>query len=434
MQKNIAFDFSHAAAFLEADALQGVQEDLRQAQDLLHQKKGPGREYTDWLDWPCRDIPGISKIRQLARQVRENAEAFLVLGVGGSYLGSRSAVELFRHTFYNQLPGKDRQGPEIYFAGHNLSPRYISHLLDILGEKDLVVNVISKSGTTLEPALAFRMIRTFLEKKYGAGEARRRIIVTTDPGGGILKEIAGLKGYSSLAVPTGIGGRYSVLTAVGLLPMAAAGLDIDEIISGARAGYGLCRGAALEENPALAYAALRNLLYRRGKIIELLVSYEPSFYYFTEWWKQLFGESEGKEQKGIFPAGMNNTTDLHALGQYVQDGARHLFATTMWLEKPLENLFVQELEEDLDQLNYLAGHSWHEINQKACAGTIAAHTAGQVPNLKITIPELSPFYYGQLVYFFQKACALSAYLLGVNPFDQPGVEAYKNKILSLLHP
>ena len=433
MRKKIELDFSHAFDFIKNHELEYLQPDIEKAHHSLHKKSGAGKEYTGWLDLPCQENPEISEIKQIAQEIRSHADVFIVIGIGGSYLGARSALGLLNHTFMNQLSRDTRQGPEIYFAGFNLSPMYFSHLMDLLKGKELMVNIISKSGGTLEPALAFRMFKSFMERIYPKNELREKIIVTTDRSKGLLKDMADREGYRCFTIPSDIGGRYSVLTAVGLLPMAVGGIDIDEVLAGAKEGYTLYSSNRLVDNPSYQYAAIRNLLYKKGKVTELLVSYEPSFYYLTEWWKQLFGESEGKDKKGIFPVGMNFTTDLHSLGQYVQDGYRNLFATTLWVEESHHHITVEALDRDADRLNYLSGRTLHEINQKACEGTIMAHTVGQVPNLKITIPEISPYYYGQLIYFFQKTCALSGYLLGVNPFDQPGVEAYKKYMTDLLH-
>ena len=433
MCENIRIDYSQTSDFIKKHELDYIQQDIEKAHQALHMKTGAGKEYTGWLNLPCQNNPEMFEIKQAAKEIRASAEVFIVIGIGGSYLGARSALSLLNHSFFNQLSREKRQGPEIYFAGYNLSPTYFSHLMDLVEGKDLVVNIISKSGGTLEPALAFRMLKAYLENKYPRDEARNRIIATTDRSKGLLKEMANNEGYRNFTIPGDIGGRYSILTAVGLLPMAVGGIDIDEIMAGAQTGCQLYGSDLFNDNPSYQYAAIRNLLYKKGKMIELLVSYEPSFYYLTEWWKQLFGESEGKDQKGIFPAGMNFTTDLHSLGQYVQDGYRNLFATTLWVDKPQQHIPIVHLDEDLDKLNYLSGHTLHAINQKACEGTMMAHTAGQVPNLRIMIPEITPYYYGQLVYFFQKACAISGYLLGVNPFDQPGVEAYKKNMTDLLH-
>ncbi len=431
MNGEIKFAYD-SGGFVQEHELQAFETQVRAAHEVLHSYEGLGREYLGWLDWPLHcSRDEIDKILHVAAEIRKRAEVFVVIGIGGSYLGARSALELLGHTFFNNLSQEKRRGPQIFFAGNNLSSRYLTHLLEIIGEKELVINVISKSGTTLEPALAFRFFKTILEKRYGKRRARERIIATTGEKGA-LRNLARQEGYEIFPVPGDIGGRYSVLTAVGLLPLAVAGIDIMGIMSGARRGCRLYSEERPADNPAYRYAMLRQILYRKGKVIELLASYEPSFYYFTEWWKQLFGESEGKDQKGILPAGLNFTTDLHSLGQFVQDGYRNIFVTTLWLEKTPEEQEIPPLAEDIDGLNFLAGKTLQFVNKNACTGTMRAHSDGGVPNLKITIPELTPRVYGQLVYFFEKACAMSGYLLGVNPFDQPGVEAYKKNMFELL--
>lgn len=433
MVKGIVFDYSLARGFVREQELEYMKPALDQAHRFLGQQEGPGKEFAGWVSWPLDyDREEFARVQECGQRLREKAQALIVIGIGGSYLGARSALELLNHTYYNQLPREARGGPEIYFAGTNISTASLAHLLDLVREKDFYVNVISKSGTTLEPALAFRVFRWLLEERWGKEGARQRIIATTDREKGALKKLSREEGYETFTVPGNIGGRYSVLTAVGLLPIAAGGVDIQAVMAGAREGCQKYNVNPLEDNPALQYALLRNILYHKGKTLELLVNYEPSLGYFTEWWKQLFGESEGKDQKGIFPAGVNFTTDLHSLGQYIQDGFRNLFTTTLWVEKPSADLEILPLDEDIDGLNYLAGKSLHQVNQKACQGTMLAHTSGGVPNLKITVPELTPYYYGQLVYFFEVACGVSGYLLGVNPFDQPGVEAYKKKMFELL--
>ncbi|MEW5920128.1 MAG: glucose-6-phosphate isomerase [Bacillota bacterium] len=434
MNGEIVFDYRETGDFVKGYELEALETQVLAAHEILHRYEGPGREYLGWLDWPLHcSRDDVEKILRVAGQIRERAEVFVVIGIGGSYLGARSALDLLGHSFYNNLPRERRGGPQIYFAGCNLSSRYLTQLWEIIGQKELVINVVSKSGATLEPALAFRFFRTMLEKRYGKRGTRERIIATTGEKGA-LRNLARQEGYETFPVPGDIGGRYSVLTAVGLLPVAVAGIDIAGIMAGARRGCRLYSEERSANNPAYRYAMLRQILYRKGKVIELLASYEPSFLFFTEWWKQLFGESEGKDQKGIFPAGVNFTTDLHSMGQFIQDGYRNLFVTTLWLEKPALDREIPVLTEDMDGLNFLAGKTMHYINGKACAGTIMAHSAGGVPNLKITIPEMTPRFYGQLVYFFEKACAVSGYLLGVNPFDQPGVEAYKKNMFDLLRP
>lgn len=433
MIKRIHFDYGMAKNYLDEHELEYIEPQIYLAHDLLHQKKGPGHDQLGWLDWPLNyDLEEFRRIKAAASKIKEKAEVFIVIGIGGSYLGARAALGLLTHTFYNQLPLSKRKTPEIYFAGFNISPAYLNHLLDIVENKDIAINIVSKSGTTLEPSLALRVFRQLLEKRYGKGGAKERIFVTTGKEKSALKDLALREGYEVFQIPNDIGGRYSVLTAVGLLPVAVSGIDIDEIMEGAREGYLLYNSKKLKDNISYQYAAIRNLLYRKGKIIELLVSYEPHFYYFTEWWKQLFGESEGKDNKGIFPAGVNFSTDLHSLGQLIQDGQRNIFATNLWVEKPFEDIQVPPEKESMDGLDYLAGSTFHLINEKVCQGTMSAHAFGMVPSLKISIPEKTPFFFGQLVYFFEKACAISGYLLGVNPFDQPGIEAYKKQVLALL--
>lgn len=433
MSGTVTFDYRRAEKFVSEHELEYLEPAVDQAHELLHRLEGPGSEYAGWVDWPFNyDREEFERIKATGKRIRENAQVFVVIGIGGSYLGARSALDLLNHTFYNQLPRGKRSGPEIYFAGFNMSPVYLNHLLDIIGDRDIWVNVVSKSGTTLEPALAFRVFRQLIEKRWGKDGTRKRITATTDKSGGALKKLADEEGYETFTVPDEVGGRYSVLTPVGLLPMAAGGIDIDELMAGAEKGCMLFSQKSLKKNYSYQYAAIRNILYRKGKNIELLINYEPSFYYFTEWWKQLFGESEGKDKKGIFPAGMNFTTDLHSLGQYIQDGCRNLLATTLRVEKPPVDREIFKLEGDIDGLNYLTGKTFHHVNEKAFEGTLMAHTEGGVPNLTVSIPKITPYYYGQLVYFFEKACGISGYLLGVNPFDQPGVEAYKKNMFKLL--
>ncbi|MDW7675297.1 MAG: glucose-6-phosphate isomerase [Bacillota bacterium] len=433
MDSGIKLDYSLAKDFFTEDELLQMQQNTKAAHEKLHSFTGAGQEYTGWLQWPKNyDKEELERVKACAERIKDTAEVLIVIGIGGSYLGARSALEVLNHSFYNNLAKDHRKTPAIYFAGNNISATYLTHLLEVVKDKELVINVVSKSGTTLEPALAFRIFRELLEKKYGKEGAKERIIATTDKAKGALKQLADEEGYETFVVPDDIGGRYSVLTSVGLLPIAVGGINIDEILKGANRAMELYSDHNLTTNPCYQYAVIRNILYQKGKTTELLISYEPSFQHFAEWWKQLFGESEGKDGKGIFPASVSFTTDLHSLGQYIQEGQRNLFATTLWLEEPVVNLVVPRLEEDMDGLNYLAGKELNEINDKACQGTMLAHTSGGVPNLKISVPKLTPCYYGQLVYFFEKACAISGYLLGVNPFDQPGVEAYKKAMFKLL--
>jgi len=433
MPENISFNYSYALPFVKQDEILNMQPQISMAHELLHQKTGAGNDYVGWVDWPLNyDKEEFARIKQAAAKIIAQSDVLLVIGIGGSYLGAKAALEMLTHTFYNQLPAAKRKTPEIYFVGHQLSAAYLADLLEVLAGKDISVNVISKSGTTTEPAIAFRLVREYMEKRYGKDGAKERIFATTDRSRGALKTLANEEGYETFVIPDDIGGRFSVLTAVGLLPIAAAGIDIDDMMAGARDGHRLYSSASLAENPCYQYAAVRNILYRKGKTAELLVNYEPSLQYFAEWWKQLFGESEGKDYKGILPASVNFTTDLHSMGQYIQDGLRNLFETVLSVEQAGAEIMVQEEKANLDGLNFLAGKSLHFVNQRAMEGTVLAHTDGGVPNLMVQIPKLNAYYFGQLVYFFEKACGISGYLLGVNPFDQPGVEAYKKNMFALL--
>ncbi len=428
----IKFDPSPAAPFIQAQEWLAIEPLVNSAAQLLHSRQGPGQEYLGWLDLPTAyDRDELSRIKTAAQTIRENSEVLVVIGIGGSYLGAKAAIEFCQHSFYNNLSRAQRQGPEIYFAGTNLSGTYLHHLQELIGDRDFSVNVISKSGTTTEPAVAFRIFKKKLEAKYGKEAARTRIYATTDRSRGALKTLATQENYATFIVPDDVGGRYSVLTAVGLLPIAAAGIDVDALLQGAAAG---AQHAALPfaDNDCYRYAAARNMLNRKGKEVELLVNYEPRFHYVAEWWKQLYGESEGKDGKGIFPAAVDFSTDLHSMGQYIQDGRRMLFETVLEIETPELDLNIESEEEDLDGLNYLTGKTLDYVNKKAAEGTRMAHTDGNVPNLRISVPAATPYHLGQLFYFFEKACAISGYLLGVNPFDQPGVEAYKTNMFALL--
>ena len=367
-----------------------------------------------------------------AEKIKNDSEVLLVIGIGGSYLGARAAIEFLRHSFYNSVSKEIRKTPEIYFVGNSISSTYMKHLIDVIGDRDFSINMISKSGTTTEPAIAFRVFKALLEEKYGKEEASKRIYATTDKARGALKKVADEEGYEEFVVPDDIGGRFSVLTAVGLLPIAVSGADIDRLMEGAASGRQMALEASFEENDALQYAAIRNILHRKGKMVEVLANYEPSLHYVSEWWKQLYGESEGKDQKGIFPASVDLTTDLHSMGQFIQDGSRIMFETVMNLETSSEEIILNEEPVDLDGLNYLAGKTVDFINKSAMNGTMLAHTDGNVPNLVINIPEQNEFYLGQLFYFFEFACGVSGYILGVNPFDQPGVESYKKNMFALL--
>jgi len=423
----------HVLPFIPKDKQQQMQEKAEAAHNLLHLKKGVGSEQTGWLYHPVTyDQTEFSRIKACATTIQENSDVLLVVGVGGSYLGARAAIELLTHTFQHDLPKHKHHGPKVFFVGHHLSTTYINDLFDILEGQRVSVNVISKSGTTTEPAIAFRLVKQWMEEEYGAHEAKKRIYVTTDKERGALNQLAKQEGYELFVVPDNIGGRYSVLTAVGLLPIAVSGISIDSMMQGAKQAMDELAYPNVSQNPCYQYATFRNLLYSEHKLIELLVSYEPQFHYFQEWWKQLFGESEGKDGKGIFPASATYSTDLHSFGQYVQDGERHLFQTILHVQEDTKPLYIKNDPHNLDGLNYLTDTSLGEINHKAFAGALQAHVDGGVPNIVINIPSINAFTFGYLVYFFEKACAISGYILGVNPFDQPGVEEYKKNMSKLL--
>ena len=430
---HIGFDYSKALGFFAEHELTYLQDAVKVAHHSLHEQTGAGSDFLGWIDLPVNyDKEEFSRIQKAAEKIKSDSDVLLVIGIGGSYLGARAAVEALQHSFFNALPKEKRQAPQIIFTGNNISSSYIHDVFDLLEGKDFSINVISKSGTTTEPAIAFRLFRKLLEEKYGKEEALKRTYVTTDKAKGALKTVADEEGMETFVIPDDVGGRYSVLTAVGLLPIAASGLDIDAMMKGARAAREDFGKSELSENAAYQYAAVRNVLYNKGKTVEMLINYEPALQYFAEWWKQLFGESEGKDQKGIYPSSANFSTDLHSLGQYVQEGRRILFETVIKVDKPKHELTINEIEKDLDGLNYLAGKSIDFVNNKAFEGTLLAHTDGGVPNLIVNIPQLDEYTFGYLVYFFEKACAMSGYLLGVNPFDQPGVEAYKTNMFALL--
>jgi glucose-6-phosphate isomerase len=427
--RGVLLDTSGVDCFFKDNDILVLQPAVNAAHNLLAEKKGPGAEYLGWLDLPETAMTGAAEIKQAAERINATSEALVVIGIGGSYLGARAAIEALGHSFHN-LKG---DAAKVLFAGHNLSSTYHAELLDVLQDMDFSVNVISKSGTTTEPAIAFRIIKDLLERKYGREGARKRIYATTDAKKGALRTLAEQEGYTTFAIPGDIGGRYSVLTPVGLLPMAAAGVNIEALLAGAMQAREDFLDPDLARNPCYQYAAIRNILYRQGKAVELLVSYEPGLHYFCEWWKQLFGESEGKEGKGIFPAAAIFSTDLHSLGQYIQEGTKLLFETVIKITKPRRELQIPWVPEDLDELNYLAGKDMDFVNSCAFQGTLKAHTEeGKVPNLAITLPDLTEWTLGYLFYFMEKACALSGYLLGVNPFNQPGVEAYKKNMFALL--
>ena len=433
MGNKVTFDYSKANCFVTENEVKYMSKIALDAKELLVSKEGPGNDFVGWIDLPVDyDKEEFARIKAAAEKIKNDSEVLLVVGIGGSYLGARAAIEFLRHSFYNVVSKEIRKTPEIYFVGNSISSTYIKHLIDVIGDRDFSINMISKSGTTTEPAIAFRVFKEILEKKYGKEEASKRIYATTDKARGALKNLATEEGYESFVVPDDVGGRFSVLTAVGLLPIAVSGADIDKLMEGAASGRQIALESPFEENDALKYAAVRNILLRKGKCIEVLANYEPSLHFVSEWWKQLYGESEGKDQKGIFPAAVDLTTDLHSMGQFIQDGARNLYETVMNVEKSTEEIIMNEEPVDLDGLNYLAGKTVDFINKSAMNGTILAHTDGNVPNLVINIPEQNEFYLGQLFYFFEFACGVSGYILGVNPFDQPGVESYKKNMFALL--
>lgn len=433
MTHAIRFDYTKALPFFSERGLADIKDDVKIAHDALHHGEGVGSDFLGWLDWPkTYDRAEFSRIQKAAEKIQSDSDVLLVIGIGGSYLGARAAIEMLQPSFFNVLPKEKRNGPQVFFVGHHISSTYLNELFHVLEGKDVSVNVISKSGTTTEPAIAFRIFRKWLEDRYGKEEAGQRIYATTDRAKGALKTLADREGYETFVIPDNIGGRYSVLTPVGLLPIAASGLNIEAIMNGAAQATEDLDNRDLSENPAYQYAAVRNLLYKEGKTVELLVNYEPALHYFGEWWKQLFGESEGKDGEGIFPAAADFSSDLHSLGQYVQEGQKQLFETVLHVEKPRSEVTIEEDEDDLDRLNFLAGETMDTVNEKAFQGTLLAHIDGGVPNLVLHIPEISASTFGYLVYFFEKACAMSGTLLGVNPFDQPGVEAYKSNMFALL--
>ena len=399
----------------------------------LHRRANDEKDFVGWLDLPVNyDKEEFKRIKKAAKKIKKESDILVVIGIGGSYLGARAVIEALTSSFNNLLPAKQRKYPQILFAGNNLSSNYLNELIEYIGNKDFSVNVISKSGTTTEPAIAFRIFREILENKYGIDEARSRIYATTDKEKGALKALAQKEGYETFVVPDNVGGRYSVLTAVGLLPIATAGIDIDKLMEGARIAEERYNDSNLKYNECYQYAVARNILYKLYKNTEILVNYEPKMHYFTEWWKQLYGESEGKDQKGIFPAGVDNTTDLHSMGQYIQEGRRCLFETVLSVKEPKTDIKINPDDDNLDGLNYLAGKTLDYVNKKAMEGTIKAHVSGDVPNIQITMNKLDEENLGELIYFFEKACAMSGNILGVNPFNQPGVEEYKKNMFKLL--
>ena len=427
------FSYQFAKNFFNEDELKQIKPYVELANEVLTSKTGAGNDFLGWVDLPeTYDKDEFARIKKAAEKIKNDSEVLVVIGIGGSYLGAKAAIEFLSHSFYNNLPKDKRKTPEIYFAGTNMSGVYLQHLIEVVGDRDFSVNVISKSGTTTEPAIAFRVFKKILEEKYGKEEAAKRIYATTDKAKGALKTLATAEGYETFVVPDNVGGRFSVLTAVGLLPIAAAGIDIDDLMAGAKDAMNDFANKNMDENQALQYAAVRNILHRKGKDLELMVNYEPRVHYLAEWWKQLFGESEGKEGKGLYPTSADFSADLHSLGQYIQQGQRLFFETVVSIGKPEVEFVIESDKENLDGLNFIAGKTLDYVNKKATDGVILAHVDGNVPNLGINIPEVTPYHLGYTFYFFEKACGVSGYLLGVNPFDQPGVEAYKKNMFALL--
>lgn len=430
----VTFDYSKAMGYVsqhEIDSMKAITESARQ---LLLSKSGAGNDYLGWINLPVDyDKDEFARIKAASDKIRSDSEVLVVIGIGGSYLGARAAIEFLGHNFFNSVSKDVRKAPEIYFVGNSISSTYLAGLVDTIGDRDFSVNIISKSGTTTEPAIAFRVFKKLLEEKYGKEGAAKRIYATTDKEKGALKKLADAQGYEEFVVPDDVGGRFSVLTAVGLLAIAVSGVDIDKLMEGAASARKRCIENDFDSNDAMQYAALRNIMLRKGKLVEILCDYEPSLHYTLEWWKQLMGESEGKDNKGLFPASVDLTTDLHSMGQFIQDGSRIMFETVLNVEKSSREVLIEKEEEDLDGLNYLAGKSVDFVNKCAMNGTILAHTDGNTPNLMVKIPEQNEFYLGELFYFFEFACGLSGYILGVNPFNQPGVESYKHNMLSLIH-
>ena len=431
--EKLNFNYQFAKNFFNENELKQIKPYVELANEVLASKTGAGNDFLGWVDLPENyDKDEFDRIKKAAEKIKNDSEVLIVIGIGGSYLGAKAAIEFLSHSFYNNLPKDKRKTPEIYFAGTNMSGVYLQHLIEVVGDRDFSVNVISKSGTTTEPAIAFRVFKKMLEEKYGKEEAAKRIYATTDKAKGALKTLATAEGYETFVVPDNVGGRFSVLTAVGLLPIAAAGIDIDDLMAGAKDAMNDFANKNMDENQALQYAAVRNILHRKGKHLELMVNYEPRVHYLAEWWKQLFGESEGKDGKGLYPTSADFSADLHSLGQYIQEGQRLFFETVVSIGKPEVEFVIENDKDNLDGLNFIAGKTLDYVNKKATDGVILAHIDGNVPNLGVNIPEATPYHLGYTFYFFEKACGVSGYLLGVNPFDQPGVEAYKKNMFALL--
>ena len=431
--EKLNFNYQFAKNFFNENELKQIKPYVELANEVLASKTGAGNDFLGWVDLPENyDKDEFDRIKKAAEKIKNDSEVLIVIGIGGSYLGAKAAIEFLSHSFYNNVPKDKRKTPEIYFAGTNMSGVYLQHLIEVVGDRDFSVNVISKSGTTTEPAIAFRVFKKMLEEKYGKEEAAKRIYATTDKERGALKTLATAEGYETFVVPDNVGGRFSVLTAVGLLPIAAAGINIDDLMAGAKDAMNDFANKNMDENQALQYAAVRNILHRKGKHLELMVNYEPRVHYLAEWWKQLFGESEGKDGKGLYPTSADFSADLHSLGQYIQEGQRLFFETVVSIGKPEVEFVIESDKDNLDGLNFIAGKTLDYVNKKATDGVILAHVDGKVPNLGVNIPEVTPYHLGYTFYFFEKACGVSGYLLGVNPFDQPGVEAYKKNMFALL--
>lgn len=429
----VKFDYSKTAGYVHEHEVESMKALTESARKLLLSKSGAGNDYLGWIDLPVDyDKEEFARIKKAAEKIKSDSDVLVVIGIGGSYLGARAAIEFLGHNFFNSVSKDLRKAPEIYFVGNSISSNYLAGLVDVIGDRDFSVNIISKSGTTTEPAIAFRVFKKMLEEKYGKDGAAKRIYATTDKAKGALKKLADAEGYEEFVVPDDVGGRFSVLTAVGLLSIAVSGVDIDELMAGAASARKRCIENDFDNNDAMQYAALRNIMLRKGKSVEILCDYEPSLHYTLEWWKQLMGESEGKDNKGLFPASVDLTTDLHSMGQFIQDGSKIMFETVLNVEKTSREIVIEKEDEDLDGLNYLAGKTMDFVNKCAMNGTILAHTDGNTPNLRVDIPEQTPFYLGELFYFFEFACGLSGYMLGVNPFNQPGVESYKKNMFALL--
>lgn len=428
----LKFKTQHLEKFILDAEISMIQPMVTVADEMLRKGTGAGSNYTDWLHLPTEyDKDEFARIQAAAKKIQSDSKVLVVIGIGGSYLGARAAIDFLSEYFNNYLPDEQRDFPQVLFAGNSIAPAYLNSLIKVIGDRDFSVNVISKSGTTTEPAIAFRVFKQMLEEKYGVEGSRERIYATTDAKRGALKTLADTEGYEEFVVPDGIGGRFSVLTAVGLLPIATAGGDIEQLMAGAAAGEAEYSDADLANNPAYQYAAYRNILYRKGYTTELLINYDPTLVQFGEWWKQLQGESEGKDGKGIFPATGNFSTDLHSFGQYIQDGRRILFETLFRVTDPVTDIVIPEMDAD-DGLGYLQGEKMSYVNRTASEGTLLAHVDGGVPNMIVEVDKQNEFALGQAIYFFEVAVAISGYLNGINPFDQPGVEAYKRNMFGLL--